>query len=45
LSTGEVVTGPATVGQPAYETRVEAGQVQVQRVEKRALRTNSDGPG
>jgi nitrite reductase/ring-hydroxylating ferredoxin subunit/uncharacterized membrane protein len=45
LRTGDVVAGPATVGQPVYETRVRAGQVEVQRQEPRALRTNCDGPG
>jgi nitrite reductase/ring-hydroxylating ferredoxin subunit/uncharacterized membrane protein len=45
LSTGEVVAGPATVGQPVYQTRVVGGQVQVQRHEERGLRTSPDGPG
>jgi nitrite reductase/ring-hydroxylating ferredoxin subunit/uncharacterized membrane protein len=42
LSTGEVVAGPATVGQAPYEVRVNAGQVQVRRNEIRALRTSPD---
>jgi nitrite reductase/ring-hydroxylating ferredoxin subunit/uncharacterized membrane protein len=45
MRTGEVLAGPATVAQPVYETRVRAGQVEVQRRERRALRTNCDGPG
>jgi nitrite reductase/ring-hydroxylating ferredoxin subunit/uncharacterized membrane protein len=45
LRTGEVVAGPATVGQPVYETKVVAGQIQVRRQEERSLRTNPDGPG
>lgn len=45
LRTGEVMAGPAVVGQPVYETRVSAGQVQVRRHEERALRTSPDGPG
>lgn len=45
LDSGEVVAGPATVGQPVYETRVNGRQIAVRRQEERALRTNSDGPG
>jgi nitrite reductase/ring-hydroxylating ferredoxin subunit/uncharacterized membrane protein len=45
LDTGEVVAGPATVGQAVYETRVVAGEVQVRRHEKRGLRANAAGPG
>jgi nitrite reductase/ring-hydroxylating ferredoxin subunit/uncharacterized membrane protein len=45
LDRGEVLAGPATVGQPVYETRVQAGQVQVRRREERGLRTNAVGPG
>jgi nitrite reductase/ring-hydroxylating ferredoxin subunit/uncharacterized membrane protein len=45
LGTGDVVAGPATVGQPVYETKVIAGQIQVRREEERSLRTNPDGPG
>jgi nitrite reductase/ring-hydroxylating ferredoxin subunit len=45
LRTGDVVAGPATVGQPVYETKVVAGQIQVRREEQRSLRTNPDGPG
>jgi nitrite reductase/ring-hydroxylating ferredoxin subunit/uncharacterized membrane protein len=45
LRTGDVVAGPATVGQPVYETKVLAGQIQVRREEQRSLRTNPDGPG
>ena len=45
LNSGAVMTGPATVGQPVYDTRVTAGQVEVRRPEERALRTSPDGPG
>jgi nitrite reductase/ring-hydroxylating ferredoxin subunit/uncharacterized membrane protein len=45
LRTGEVVAGPATVGQPVYETRIRDGQIQVRRHEERTLRTNPVGCG
>ncbi len=45
LETGEVVAGPATVGQAAYQTRVTDGHIQVRRNETRTLRTSPDGPG
>jgi nitrite reductase/ring-hydroxylating ferredoxin subunit/uncharacterized membrane protein len=45
LDTGEVVAGPATVGQAVYQARISGGQVQVRRTERRALRINPDGPG
>jgi nitrite reductase/ring-hydroxylating ferredoxin subunit/uncharacterized membrane protein len=45
LRTGEVVAGPATVGQPVYQARISGGKVQVRRQEARALRTSPDGPG
>jgi nitrite reductase/ring-hydroxylating ferredoxin subunit/uncharacterized membrane protein len=45
LERGEVLSGPATVAQPVYETRVTAGQVEVRRHEERALRVRADGPG
>jgi nitrite reductase/ring-hydroxylating ferredoxin subunit/uncharacterized membrane protein len=38
---GQVRRGPASVPQPAYETRTEAGAVQVRRLERRALRSNA----
>lgn len=43
LNSGEVVAGPATVGQAVYETRIRQGQVEVRRLEGRALRTSPDG--
>jgi len=42
LTSGEVVAGPATVGQAVYQTRMKDGQVQVRRHEERALRTSPD---
>jgi len=45
LNTGDVVAGPATMGQPTYHARICDGQVQVRRQEGRALRTSPDGPG
>lgn len=44
LDTGEVVAGPAVVGQAAYEARTTNGKLQVRRHENRALRTSPDGP-
>ncbi len=41
LATGEVVRGPAVVGQPTYEVRRAEGRIEVRRDEERALRTNS----
>lgn len=41
LATGAVVSGPATVSQPVYETRRRGDGWQVRREEPRALRTNS----
>lgn len=41
--TGEVVSGPATRPQPALETRVRDGRVQVRRADVRAMRTNVAG--
>ncbi|MBE7187058.1 MAG: Rieske 2Fe-2S domain-containing protein [Jatrophihabitans endophyticus] len=43
LADGEVVSGPATRPQPALETRVRDGRVQVRRVEQRGLRSNVAG--
>ena len=40
LADGMVERGPATRPQPTLEVRVEAGRVQVHRVEAKALRTN-----
>lgn len=40
LADGAVVRGPASRPQPAFETRVVDGRVQVRRGEARALRTN-----
>jgi len=45
LTSGEVVAGPATVGQPVYQTRVTGNDVQIRRSEERALRANPVGPG
>ncbi|MDQ6617179.1 MAG: Rieske 2Fe-2S domain-containing protein [Actinomycetota bacterium] len=45
LESGEVMAGPAIVGQAVYETRVRDGEVEVRRHEERALRTSPDGPG
>ncbi|WP_375479096.1 Rieske 2Fe-2S domain-containing protein [uncultured Jatrophihabitans sp.] len=43
LSTGDVVSGPATRPQPSLEVRVVDGRVQVRRDEQRTLRTNPAG--
>jgi nitrite reductase/ring-hydroxylating ferredoxin subunit len=43
LRTGQVVTGPATRPQPAYETRERSGRIEVRRQEARALRLNPVG--
>lgn len=40
LADGEVVRGPAVRPQPAYESRVVGGRIQVRRQEERSLRTN-----
>ena len=40
VATGEVVKGPATRPQPAYEARVVDGAVEVKRDEVRSLRSN-----
>jgi nitrite reductase/ring-hydroxylating ferredoxin subunit/uncharacterized membrane protein len=45
LATGEVVRGPATVPQPAYETMISNGAVLVRRRESRGLRANPVGSG
>jgi nitrite reductase/ring-hydroxylating ferredoxin subunit len=44
LTDGRVVTGPASIPQPAYETRVVAGAVQIRRTELGGLRTASVRP-
>jgi nitrite reductase/ring-hydroxylating ferredoxin subunit len=41
LRTGRVVRGPASVGQPAYESRVQDGRLQIRRHEEGALRRNA----
>lgn len=43
LESGAVRRGPATQPQPVYETRIVDGNIEVRRVEPRALRTNSVG--
>lgn len=43
LADGSVEQGPATRPQPAFETRVVEGRVQVRRADARALRTNPTG--
>jgi nitrite reductase/ring-hydroxylating ferredoxin subunit/uncharacterized membrane protein len=45
LHSGNVVAGPATVGQATYDTRIADGQVRIRRHEPRALRTSPDGRG
>jgi nitrite reductase/ring-hydroxylating ferredoxin subunit/uncharacterized membrane protein len=44
LASGEVLQGPATRPQPAYEVREVAGRVEIRRSEVRALRANPVGP-
>lgn len=41
LSDGDIVRGPAVQPQPAYETRVLDGKVEVRRAEPKALRRDS----
>jgi nitrite reductase/ring-hydroxylating ferredoxin subunit len=41
LEDGSVVTGPAVRPQPAYETRVVEGRIEVRRSEPRSLRVNA----
>jgi len=43
LASGAVRRGPATQPQPAYETRIVNGSLEIRREEPRALRTNSVG--
>lgn len=43
LDDGTVRSGPATLPQAMFETRIRDGRVQVRRVEHRALRTNPVG--
>lgn len=43
LQDGTVRRGPATRPQPVFETRVEAGRLQLRRIESRTLRTNPTG--
>jgi nitrite reductase/ring-hydroxylating ferredoxin subunit/uncharacterized membrane protein len=45
LDTGEVVAGPATVGQAVYQCKVTDAKIQVRGQENRTLRTSPDGPG
>lgn len=40
LANGEVVQGPAVRPQPAYESRVVGGRIEVRRQEERSLRKN-----
>lgn len=40
LADGAVLRGPASRPQPAFETRTHEGQIQVRRLEDRALRTS-----
>jgi hypothetical protein len=40
MSTGQVIQGPATVGQPVYQVRENDGQIQVRRSEYGGLRRN-----
>ena len=44
LATGDVVQGPAVVGQPTYDVRDGAGTVEVRRDELRSLRSISAEP-
>lgn len=41
LQDGSVERGPASIPQPTYDLRVEAGRIQVRRTELRALRNNT----
>ena len=44
VTTGQVRRGPATMGQPVYQARVQAGNLQVRRDEPRSLRVNPVRP-
>jgi nitrite reductase/ring-hydroxylating ferredoxin subunit/uncharacterized membrane protein len=44
LSDGRVVAGPASIPQPAYDTRVTAGNVEIRRTEVGGLRSASVRP-
>ena len=44
VTTGHVRRGPATMGQPVYEARVQAGTLQVRRDEPRSLRVKPARP-
>jgi nitrite reductase/ring-hydroxylating ferredoxin subunit/uncharacterized membrane protein len=44
VTDGRVVAGPASVAQPAYETRVVAGDVEIRRTERGGLRRTSVRP-
>ena len=41
--TGEVRRGPASIAQPAYETRIQDGRVEIRRTETGGLRRNPVG--
>ncbi len=43
-TTGRVRRGPATMGQPAYQARLQAGVLQIRRDEPRTLRVNPVRP-
>jgi nitrite reductase/ring-hydroxylating ferredoxin subunit/uncharacterized membrane protein len=45
MSDGRVLAGPASVPQPAYETRIRAGSVEIRRTETGGLRSASVRPG
>jgi nitrite reductase/ring-hydroxylating ferredoxin subunit/uncharacterized membrane protein len=44
ITTGQVRRGPATIAQPVYQARLQAGALQVRRDEPRSLRVNPVRP-
>jgi uncharacterized membrane protein len=44
ITTGQVRRGPATMGQPVYQARLQGGKLQVRRDEPRSLRVNPVRP-
>ena len=44
ITTGRVRRGPATMGQPVYQARLQAGVLQIRRDEPRTLRVNPVRP-